>query len=134
MPMDVKWLNRRTLLLIHEKSIAEHGGLRGIRDEGLLDSALARPQQILHYNADVTLAQLAAAYVVGITRNHPFVDGNKRAAYVVLGLFLPANGWWLRSPQPEAYAIMMALAAGELTEEQLAAWIGQHIIPYGERR
>ncbi len=132
--MEITWLHRRALLLAHERSLAEHGGLRGIRDAGLLDSALARPQHLLHYNADVTLAELAASYVFGITRNHPFVDGNKRAAYVVLGLFLPANGWWLRAPPQEAYALMIALASGELTEEQLAVWIERHMIPYAKRR
>ena len=129
MQLEIEWLERQALVLIHEESLARHGGLRGFRDEGLLDSALARPEHLLTYNADATLAELAAAYCYGIARNHPFNDGNKRAAFAVLGLFLPANGWWLEVAQDEAFRTMMALAAGDLTEEQLAAWVARHLVP-----
>jgi death-on-curing protein len=127
--LEIQWLDRRSILLLHGESLAQHGGLPGIGDAGLLDSALARPMHLLTYNADATLAELAAAYCFGISRNHPFMDGNKRAAFAVFGLFLPDNGWWLQVSQEEAFRTMMSLAAGELTEEQLAAWVGQHLIP-----
>ena len=128
MTNQVKWLERRALLLAHEESLAEHGGLRGMRDEGLLDSALARPLHLLTYTADATLAQLAASYAYGIARNHPFADGNKRAAFLVFGLFLPPNGWLLQVAPTEAYYMMMSLATGETTEEQSAEWIHQNLV------
>ncbi len=129
MNIEIKWLNQRSLLLLHEESLAQHGGLPGLRDAGLLESAPARPQHLLTYNADTTLAELTAAYCYGIARNHPFTDGNKRAAFSVFGLFLPANGWWLQVEPLDAFETMIALAAGELTEEQLAAWIAGRIVP-----
>ncbi len=128
MPDAVRWLNRRALLLLHEMSLVEHGGLRGFRDEGLLDSALIRPQQILNYREDASLADLAAAYAYAITRNHPFSDGNKRGAYLALATFCRLNGWSVEASQVEVFETIMLLAAGDLTEEQLAAWIGQHLI------
>ena len=126
---SIQWLDRRALLLLHEESLAEHGGLRGFRDEGLFDSALVRPQQILNYEPDAILARLAAAYAFGITRNHPFSDGNKRAAYLALDMFCRVNGWAVKTSQLDVLNTMMALAAGELTEEVLAAWISQHLVP-----
>ena len=126
---SIQWLDRRTLLIAHEAQLVEHGGLRGFRDEGLFDSALIRPQQILHYKADATLAELSAAYAFGITRNHPFTDGNKRAAYIALDTFCRINGWLLQANEVEIFETMMALAAGELTEEVLAVWISQHLVP-----
>ena len=126
---SIKWLDRRALLLLHEESLAEHGGLRGFRDEGLFDSALIRPQQILNYEPDATLAKLAAAYAFGITRNHPFSDGNKRAAYLALDMFCRVNGWAVRTSQLDVFNTMLALAAGDMTEEALASWIAQHLIP-----
>ncbi len=128
MELEIEWLERQSLLLLHGESLAQHGGLEGVRDMGLLDSALARPRHILTYKAKATLAELAAAYCYGIARNHPFVDGNKRAAFSVFGLFLPPNRWHLAAPPDQAFRIMMSLAAGELTEEQLAAWISDHLI------
>ncbi len=127
MELEIEWLDRRALLLLHGESLAQHGGLQGVRDAGLLDSALARPHHILTYKSDATLAELAAAYSFGIARNHPFVDGNKRAAFSVFGLFLPPNGWRLDAKPDDAFRVMMALAAGELTEEQLAVWTSEHL-------
>ena len=126
--LKVVWLDTVSFLRLHDKSLATHGGLQGRRDTGLLDSALARPQQILNYRDDATLAELAAAYAVGITRNHPFSDGNKRAAFLAMTLFCNLNGWRLRTPDLEAIALILALAAGEITEEMLAVWIGQHLV------
>jgi len=124
---DFEWVERRTLLLLHEESLNEHGGLRGLRDEGLLDSALARPQHILNYKNDATLAELTAAYAVGIARNHPFNDGNKRAALLVTGLFLRLHGYRLNVTQQDAVLAMLAVAAGEMQEEELAAWIAANL-------
>ncbi len=124
----VRWLDQKALMMLHEESLAEYGGLRGFRDEGLLTSALIRPQQVLHYKNDASLAELAAAYAYGIARNHPFSDGNKRASYLVLDTFCRLNGWLVQATQPEKYEVMIALAAGEITEEQLAVWIGQHLV------
>ncbi len=126
---SIQWLDRRALLLLHEESLAEHGGLRGFRDEGLFDSALVRPQQILNYEPDATLAKLAAAYAFGITRNHPFSDGNKRAAYLALDMFCRVNGWAVKTSQLDVFNTMMALAAGDMAEEALALWITQHLVP-----
>jgi len=126
---SIQWLDRRALLALHEESLAEHGGLRGFRDEGLYDSALIRPQQILNYQPDATLAQLAAAYAFGMTRNHPFTDGNKRAAYLALDTFCRSNGWAVKTTQLDVLNTMLALAAGDMTEETLTAWITQHLVP-----
>jgi death on curing protein len=120
------WLDKSALLLLHDESLVDHGGASGMRDEGLLDSALARPVNLAAY-AEPDLAALAASYAVGIAKNHPFVDGNKRAAFLAMGLFLYLNGHRLTATQAEATVTMLAVAAGEMTEDELAAWIGAHI-------
>ena len=117
------WLDGAALLHLHSESLAEFGGLPGIRDEALLDSALARPQQKFAYDEDADLATLTAAYGFGLAKNHPFVDGNKRAAFVSIGLFLALNGYRLTAPQPEATQTILRLAAGDLTEAELTDWI-----------
>ena len=122
---EPRWIDKRALLLLHDDDLAEHGGLPGLRDEGLLDSALARPLNLLAYG-EPTMAALAAAYAFGIARNHPFADGNKRAAFLSIGLFTRINGIDFRPDKVEAYQIIFALAAGEITEEQLAAWIDRN--------
>lgn len=132
MAAEMLWVEKRAILFLHDESLREHGGLQGLRDEGLLDSALARPQHLLHYNADATLGQLAAAYAVGVARNHPFADGNKRSAFLALDLFCRTNGWKVSASQAEIVSTMLGIAAGELTEEQLAAWIKQHLVPLVE--
>jgi len=120
------WIDKRALLLLHEESLAMFGGARGLRDEGLLDSALARPlNQYLHNNSS-DLAELAAAYGYGIVKNHAFMDGNKRAAFLAVGLFLAINGKSLRAEQVDAIRIVLALAAGSLDEAGLAVWIRDH--------
>src|SRR6218665_3754300 len=96
-----RWVNKQALLLLHDESLAEHGGASGLRDEGLLDSALARPLNLVAYGAP-DVADLAASYGAGLAQNHPFVDGNKRAAFLAVGLFLVANGYRLRASQVEA--------------------------------
>jgi death-on-curing protein len=121
------WIDKQALLLLHNESIAEHGGLAGLRDEGLLDSALARPQNLKVYDPDANMAALAAAYGMGLARNHPFADGNKRAAFLSVGLFLALNGWRLVATPLEATQIMLGVASGELEEDAFAAWIRDHL-------
>jgi death-on-curing protein len=124
-----RWLSKTALLLLHAESLAEHGGLEGLRDEGLLESALARPLNLHAYDGIADPARLAAAYAVGIARNHPFADGNKRAAFLSLGLFLALNGRRLVADQIEATRIIQGVAAGAISEDDLAAWIGAHLTP-----
>ena len=118
-----RWISRRALLYLHSASLATFGGSTGIRDEGLLESALARPQNRFLYVPESDLSELAASYGFGIAKNHPFVDGNKRAAFHSVGLFLSINGYELVADQLDAIQAMMSLAAGELNEEQFAGWI-----------
>lgn len=121
-----RWIDRRALLLLHDESLAEHGGLPGLRDEGLFESAMARPLNLAAYG-DPDLAQLAAAYAVGLAKNHPFVDGNKRVAFLSIGLFLALQGWRLVATQADATLTMLGVAAGSVDEEALAQWIRGHI-------
>lgn len=121
----VRWIDPQALLLLHGESLAEHGGLPGLRDAGLFESALARPQNLAGYGMP-DLFELAAAYGFGLARNHPFVDGNKRAAFLATGLFLALNGYRLVTTQLDATQTMLALAAGELDEAVFAAWLRTH--------
>lgn len=123
-----KWFDKRALLLLHDESLAEHGGLPGLRGGGLLDSALARPLNLAHYGTP-DAGELAAAYCVGLAKNHPFVDGNKRAAFLALGLFLYVNGLRLNASQAEATLAVLAIAASEWDEATLAAWLRERIVP-----
>ncbi|TVR83623.1 MAG: type II toxin-antitoxin system death-on-curing family toxin [Rhodospirillales bacterium] len=122
MPGDVVWLERALVLALHERLLAVHGGPVGVRDEGLLDSALARPVHLAAYGAP-DLYALAAAYAAGIVRNHPFVDGNKRTAFMAAYVFLGRNGGRLIAPEHAATRAMQALAAGDLKEEEFARWL-----------
>jgi death on curing protein len=109
--------------LLHSETLAEHGGLPGVRDYGLLESALARPQHLHIYEPSSDLARLAAAYGFGLARNHPFNDGNERAAFLAIGLFLGINGWEFEADPVGAIAVILRLAEGNLSEAELAAWI-----------
>ena len=131
MSTEIRWVDRRALLYLHDESLREHGGLPGLRDEGLLDSALARPRHLLNYDEDVNLATLAAAYAVGIARNHPFLDGNKRTAFLALDLFCMINGWKVVAAQADVVTTMLRLAANDLTEVELVVWIEAKIVPTG---
>ena len=126
--MTWRWVDKSALLLLHAESLAEHGGRAGLRDEGLLDSALARPLNLVAYG-EPDLADLAAAYAFGLAKNHPFVDGNKRAAFLGAGLFLALNGFRLRASQVDATQAMLALAADELSEEAFARWLRANVTP-----
>ncbi|KPF58640.1 death-on-curing protein [beta proteobacterium AAP51] len=126
--MNWRWVRRQALELLHDESIAEHGGAPGLRDEGLFESALARPQNLAVYG-EPDFADLAAAYGVGLAKNHPFVDGNKRTAFLAVGLFLALNGRRLVATQAEATLTMLAVAAGSMDETTFAAWLRTHSAP-----
>jgi death-on-curing protein len=125
--MSWRWISKQALLLLHDESLAEHGGGSGLRDEGLLDSALARPVNLAAYE-EPDAAALAASYGVGVAKNHPFVDGNKRAALLAAGLFLYLNGFRLQATQADTTLTMLGVAAGEVSEEAFAAWLRSHIV------
>jgi len=120
-----RWIDRRALELLHDESLAEHGGSAGLRDENLLESALARTQNLLAYGRP-DAADLAACHAAGIIKNRPFVDGNKRAGFLAAGLFLHLNGYRLVATQADATLTVLAVAAGELDEPAFAAWIREH--------
>ncbi len=126
--MSWRFLSRRALELLHDESLAEHGGLPGLRDEGLLESALARPHQLLACGQP-DVAALAAAYGFGLIRNHVFADGNKRVAFLATGLFLALNGQRLVTTQADATLTVFALAAGDPSEDEFAHWLRTHIQP-----
>jgi len=130
LPTEPTWLDRPIVEALHADQILEHGGSLGIRDEGLLESALARPQQKWHYEPATDLATLAAAYAFGIAKNHPFIDGNKRAALVATYTFLAINDSELEAPEPETVNAILGTADGSLAEEDLASWIRAHLIPW----
>ncbi|HVZ28107.1 MAG TPA: type II toxin-antitoxin system death-on-curing family toxin [Rhizomicrobium sp.] len=121
------WVEKDALLLLHGKSIARFGGIEGIRGDGLLDSALARPRNAFHYDGLQDIAGLAASYAFGLTRDHPFADGNKRAAFMAAGLFLGINGWELHADPADAIRAVMALARGEIGEGEFSAWLRLHV-------
>lgn len=123
---DPVWIDLEAVLAIHDEQLAEHGGQAGIRDRGLLESALARPQNQLAYG-EQSLARLAASYAFGICRNHPFLDGNKRTSLVVAELFLALNGLDLTASDTDCVMTFLSLAAGTLTEDQLTEWIAAHL-------
>jgi death-on-curing protein len=123
------WIREDVVLAIHRRQLAEHGGSEGVRDPGLLDSALARPKNFLAYTGgEPDLSRLAASYAWGLMRNHPFVDGNKRAAYVVCRTFLKLNGLDLAADSEAKYLTFLQLAEGLLSEDELAAWIERHLM------
>jgi len=121
------WVGLAVVQALHDRQLAEHGGLSGVRDMGALESALARPLNLAAYG-EPDAADLAAAYAFGLARNHGFADGNKRSAWVVARLFLMANGVSLNFDKAEALQMVLALAAGELAEDQVAAWFRERIV------
>ncbi|MEP9379693.1 type II toxin-antitoxin system death-on-curing family toxin [Aquabacter sp. CN5-332] len=114
-----RWVSKAVALAIHEEQLAEHGGGEGVRDDGSLEAALSRPRNLLHYGAP-DMAAMAASYAYGIAKNHPFVDGNKRTSLVIAELFLALNGFELTLDDATVVTVWCALAAGELTEDELA--------------
>ena len=123
----MKWLQLRTALAIHRLQIGEHGGEFGVRDFGLLESALARPINRIEYDPKADLASAAAAYAFGISKNHPFIDGNKRTSLVAMETFLRINGFKLKTTPEEKYLIFIQLAEGTLSEVGLEHWIRDHV-------
>lgn len=125
---ELRWISRDGLVRLHSQGLQMFGGPEGLRDDNMLESALARPINQFHYDNTVDLADMAAAYAFGIARNHPFVDGNKRAAFLAIGLFLGKNGYALEADQGDVTRTILALAAGDLTEDQLAEWVRAHMV------
>jgi death-on-curing protein len=127
------WIDLEVLLAIHDEQLAEHGGQSGVRDWGLLESAMARPPNQFACG-EPSIARLAASYAFGISRNHPFLDGNKRTSLVVAELSLDMNGFDLVATDAQCVTTFLQLAAGDLTEDQLADWISAHVAPIAEIR
>lgn len=127
------WLDRTLLEVVHTDQILEHGGRLGIRDEGLLESALARPIHEWTHDSRIYLATLAAAYGFGIAKNHPFIDGNKRASLMAIDTFLAINDLELETPEPEAVSVILGVAEGSATEDELGEWIRSRLIPWIDR-
>ena len=122
------WVSKKAVLAMHTAQLAEHGGSEGIRDETLLDSALAKPRNVFAYADQPDIFRLAASYAFGIARNHTFVDGNKRTALVVSLTFLDRNGWDIVASKEDLYFTFLHLADGSLTEDELTAWFTKHTV------
>jgi death-on-curing protein len=125
--MSWRWIDKGALVLLHDESLAEHGGRAGLRDEGLLESALNKPLNLLAYG-EPDFAELAASYATGLAKNHPFVDGNKRAAFLAVGMFLYLNGYRLQATQADATLTVLGLAAGDISEAAFAEWLRRCVV------
>lgn len=123
---EPRWVDRLVVDAVHLDQIREHGGLGGLRDENALESALARPRQEWHYEPESSVIELAAALGFGLSRSHPYRDGKKRVSFVTMVVFLELNGWRFTATEAEVVEAMVALAAGSLSEADLAAWLGEH--------
>ena len=119
------WLSKALILAVHDRLLADYGGRSGVRDEGLLDSALGKPQNLFAYGKP-SLFKLAASYAFGIVKNHPFIDGNKRTGFVAAAAFLDSNGYELTASEVEATLKTLGLAAGDVSEAQYEAWLGEN--------
>jgi len=126
---EPRWLSPVHVIAIHSDQTQAHGGSLGLRDRGLLESALERPRNRFHYDPKADLPSLAAAYGFGISSNHPFVDGNKRVAFQAMYLFLGLNGFRIDAPEEEVVALILSLASGDLDEPALAGWLRHHVSP-----
>ncbi len=127
--MEPKWLTKEMVLAIHAEAVAEFGGSLGLRDAGLLESALDRARNLFAYGDDPSLFELAAAYCAGIVKNHPFIDGNKRTGLLAARAFLFRNDYLLEPEEPDEVAVIVALAEGEIDEAVLAAWLEEYAFP-----
>ncbi len=123
------WVRRDVLGLLHSESIAEHGGADGLRDEGLFETALARPLNLHGYEGVTDIARLAASYAFGLAKNHPFIDGNKRIAFLAAAVFLRLNGFRLHAGQAQATLVILSLASGAISEIELADWLRKNTAP-----
>src|SRR5919201_4580015 len=126
------WLTRAIVEVLHEEQIREHGGQHGLRDEGLLESALTRPRHRWSYEPETDLAALAAEYGFGLAKNHPFLDGNKRTAFVAANVFLILNGFEIEAPEPEVVTTMLRVAGGRLSRNKFAGWIRRVLVRCAE--
>jgi len=127
---EPNWLTHTMVEAAHSDQVREHGGLLGVRDDGLLESALARPRHRWSFEPQADLASLAASYGFGLTKNHPFMDGNKRIGFVAMNMFLLVNGYEIEAPEPEIIAVMLQLANGALNESGLVDWLRSVVIPF----
>jgi len=123
---EPRWISLAVVMAVHEAQLSEHGGATGVRDQGLLESALARPRQIFTYAEHPRLTQLAAAYALGIAKNHPFVDGNKRTAWVLCATFLELNGRRVSAEQTAVVETMLGVAAGSVSDDEMALWLDKN--------
>lgn len=130
MKRGIRWIPEAAVRAMHAELIAEHGGVEGLRDPGLLSSALARTKNRRAYGKSSSIFDLAAVYGTAMVRNHPFIDGNKRVALMVVYAFLEMNGHRLEAAESEAAGIMLALAAGEIDEKVLSDWLEKHSVPF----
>lgn len=126
---DLEWVSKSVVLSLHDGVLGEHGGLEGVRDEAMLESALARPRNLVAYAEDSDLAKLPAAYAFGLTKNHPFVDGNKRIAFTAAVLFLRLNGHTLIAAFDDCVFTMLGVADGTVAEEELVEWFRANVAP-----
>jgi death on curing protein len=126
------WLKRAWVYAIHFQQLQRFGGRYGVRDAGVIDAALARPQNLLAYQNATDLADLAAAYGYGLTRGYSYVDGNKRIGFVAMAVFLELNGRRLEAPEPDVVRVMLAVASGEFTQAELTDWVRRHLVTPGE--
>ena len=124
---EPRWLDRAMVVTIHADQIRQHGGLHGVRDVAVLESALARARNRWHYEAEVELEDLAASYGFGLTRNHPFMDGNKRTGFQAMYVFLGLNGWRIQAGDTEVVDLMEGIAGGKVSEAKLGKWLSEHM-------
>lgn len=123
------WLTEQMVLAIHEDLISQYGGLSGVREQTLLEASLARPRHKFSYQPEAPLLELAAAYGFALCKNHPFVDGNKRTAFMAMYVFLGLNAYGFNAPEPEIVLVMESLASGEIDEKALQVWLGKYSDP-----
>ena len=124
------WLSRPMVEAAHHDQVQEHGGLLGVRDDGLFESALARPRHRWSFEPETDLPSLAASYGFGLVKNHPFLDGNKRIGFVAMNMFLLINGFEIEAPEPEVIAVMLQVADGSLDEPGLVDWLQSVVVPF----
>ena len=129
MSTEPKWLNKKVAEAIHLDQIKQHGGSLGIRDVGLLESALDKPKNTRHYKPNSTLFEIASSLGVGIAKNHPFIDGNKRTSFLLMYVFLATNGFTIETSENEVVKVMLGVAEGSLKETELAIWLEKNSIP-----
>lgn len=127
---EPRWLDRLTIDAIHYDQLQQHSGRARIKDENAIESALARPRHKLVYEPEIDIFGLAAAYGYGLGTNHGYIDGNKRVAFMAMYTFLGVNGWEIAAAEPEVVEVMLAVAAGEMDEDALAAWLRDHVMPF----